>query len=168
MCLCRSHLSPMVWFHTAHSLRSPSLKVAQPVQSYIPATLWAAGAHDGQPMAQLTCPGKKRGGRGQGWLLILPFDFKLSNNGEVTTASLVLVHQMPPVLPHSRGVQECSSLDSFQHHGSYWHLTFPEPKVAAATVYQHKKAFRVFGSSSCLLKAWHLPLFAPLRGQGTR
>lgn len=26
-------------------------------------------------------------------------------------------------------------------------LTFPGPKVAAATVHQHKRAFRVFGSS---------------------
>lgn len=35
-------------------------------------------------------------------------------------------------------------------------LTFLGPKVASATDHQHNKAFRVFASSSCLLKAWHL------------
>lgn len=99
-------------------------------------------------MAQLTCPEIKKKGEGGGdGFSFLPFDFKLSIDGEVTTASLVLV-QMPPVLHHSRGVQDCSAqawilvstmlaTDTF---------TFPGPQVAAATVHQHKKAFRVFGS----------------------
>lgn len=62
-CACASHVCLPRSDSTQLTLRrGPSLKVAQPVQPYIPATLWAAVAHDGQPMAQLTCPEKKGGG----------------------------------------------------------------------------------------------------------
>lgn len=93
-CACASHVCLPRSDSTQLTLRrGPSLKVAQPVQPYIPATLWAAVAHDGQPMAQLTCPErKKKGGRGGDGFSFLPFDFTLSDDGEVTTASLSKSH----------------------------------------------------------------------------
>lgn len=106
-------------------------------------------------MAQLTCPKKKGGGGGGDGFSFLPFDFRLSNDGEVTTASLVLAkrHLYCTTAVVCKSAQAWNLVSTMLATDT---LTFPGPKVATATDHYHKKAFRVFASSYCLLKAWHL------------
>lgn len=125
-CACKpaTFVYHYLWFHTAPSLEKslPKGRTAS-TAIHLPATLWAAaGSWCGHtPLHSWLCTEeeKKKG------FLVLPFDFKLSDDGGVTTAHLVLVHQMAPGPRHSCDVQEHSGMDALQHYASNGHPDLP-------------------------------------------
>lgn len=123
-CACKpaTFVYHYLWFHTAPSLEKslPKGRTAS-TAIHLPATLWAAaGSWCTQPhcTADFVLKKKKRLLGPSFWLQAFRWRW-------VTTAHLVLVHQMAPGPHHSPDVQECSGMDALQHYASNGHPDLP-------------------------------------------